>query len=204
MCILRIIVCVGIAPVLCCVCACSGSSPETPLSDLGVVPDFTLIERSGQEVSLSDLRGRPWVANFIFTNCAGPCPLLSAQMRKLQKTSADLEQVRLVSFSVDPDRDTPEVLREYATSFNADSNRWLFLTGDKDELYKLIRGGFKLAVDGGSEADPLRDSAPAGIITHSTRFVMIDSAARIRRYYDGKEPDVTQQILSDLMGVAGR
>jgi protein SCO1/2 len=98
--------------------------------------------------------------------------------------------VRLVSFTVDPERDTPEVLAEYARRFQADLERWLFLTGPKEPLYRLVGEGFRLAVeDGGPQA---------GLITHSTRFVLVDQHGRIRGYYNGAEPGTTAALLPDI------
>lgn len=176
--------------------SCAGPQPAGPLPRLGVVPDFTLTERSGASISLAALRGSPWIANFVFTSCAGPCPRISSQMAQLQKADSGLEGVRFVSFTVDPETDTPGVLREYANKFGASPERWLFLTGGKQQLYSLIRDGFKLAVDDGqgeTSSDP-----PAGIITHSTRFVLVDAEARIRGYLDSTEPDFEHKAVSGL------
>ena len=169
-----------------------------PLPVLGHVPDFSLIERSGRAVSLADLKGQVWVADFVFTHCAGPCPLLSRRMQSLQEPLADHPAVRLVSFSVDPERDTPEVLADYAKRYGA-GERWLFLTGEKEPLYWLIMDGFKLGVDDGSA---LTAGAPGpGTITHSTRFVLVDREARIRAYYDGSSDDIAAQLLPDIQAL---
>lgn len=169
-----------------------------PLPVLGHVPDFSLIERSGRAVSLADLKGQVWVADFVFTHCAGPCPLLSRRMQSLQEPLADHTGVRLVSFSVDPERDTPEVLADYAKRYGA-GERWLFLTGEKEPLYWLIMDGFKLGVDDGSA---LTAGAPGpGTITHSTRFVLVDREGRIRAYYDGSSEDIAEQLLPDIQAL---
>lgn len=169
-----------------------------PLPVLGQVPDFSLIERSGRAVSLADLKGQVWVADFVFTHCAGPCPLLSRRMQSLQEPLADHPGVRLVSFSVDPERDTPEVLADYARRYGA-GERWLFLTGEKEPLYWLIMDGFKLGVDDGSA---LTAGAPGpGTITHSTRFVLVDREGRIRAYYDGSSEDIAEQLLPDIQAL---
>ena len=172
------------------------SSPEQPsveddLPVLSAVPEFSLTERSGRILTRSDLAGRVWVANFVFTQCMGPCPLLSQRMSRIQKALEDQPDVRLVSFSVDPENDTPEVLSEYAKRFNADPKRWLFLTGDKTDMYHLIKDGFKLAIDDGGQAD----SPDAGIITHSLRFVLVDQRGQIRGYFHGAESDMEEKIL---------
>jgi protein SCO1/2 len=169
-----------------------------PLPVLGHLPDFSLIERSGEAVRLEDLKGQVWVADFVFTHCAGPCPLLSRRMQSLQESLTGYSDVRLVSFSVDPERDTPEVLAEYAKRYNA-GDRWLFLTGGKEPLYWLIMDGFKLGVDDGSA---LTAGVPGpGTITHSTRFVLVDRAGRIRAYYDGASKDVAGQLLPDMQAL---
>jgi protein SCO1/2 len=112
-------------------------------------------------------------------------------MSRIQKALADEPEVRFVSFSVDPENDTPQVLTEYAKRFNADSERWLFLTGDKTALYRLIKDGFKLAIDDGRETD----SPDAGIITHSLRFVLVDRQGRIRGYFQGAESDLEEKLV---------
>lgn len=159
------------------------------------VPDFALTERSGKTVQLSDLRGKVWIADFVFTRCAGPCPLMTARMAKLQQSLKDATDVRLVSFSVDPDRDTPQVLTEYAKNFEADPSRWLFLTGNKAAVYELANKGFLIsAVENIKQARP-PDEGP---ILHSTKFVLVDRKANIRGYYDGIETNGFDRLLRDV------
>jgi protein SCO1/2 len=166
----------------------SAGRPELPV--YGTLPEFELAERGGSTVTLQSLKGNVWVADFVFTHCAGPCPLLSSKMSRLQKAVRDLDGVRLVSFTVDPERDTPEVLAAYARRYQADAGRWLFLTGPKEPLYRLVGEGFLLAVDDGGPQ--------AGLITHSTRLVLVDQQARIRGYYDGAEPGTVEALLPDI------
>ena len=158
---------------------------------LSQVPAFSLLERSGRELGLSDLLGRVWVADFIFTHCAGPCPLLSANMQALQAPLRKYEDARLVSFSVDPERDTPAVLSEYADRYLADENRWLFLTGEKPQVYGVIREGFQLGVGGVEEGTDQ--------IMHSLRYALVDKKGRVRAYYDGTDPGLPKKLLPDLM-----
>lgn len=160
------------------------------LAVLGQVPEFELTERNGRSFRLSDLRDRVWVADFIFTHCAGPCPLMSAAMSKLQHATADESSVHLVSFSVDPERDTPEVLREYADRYGADPARWHFLTGDRKTIEMLAVQGFKV----GDVKDP---------IYHSTRFILVDGRGRIRGYYDSEETDILQRLAADIRALRG-
>src|SRR6266487_1362218 len=116
------------------------------LPHLWEVPDFALIERSGQPVTRADLLGKVWIASVIFTRCVDECPLVSSHMARLQDALAAEPDVRLVSITVDPAYDTPEVLTRYAQSFAAQPQRWLFLTGDKATIYRLVREGFRLGL----------------------------------------------------------
>jgi protein SCO1 len=164
-------------------------APHTAaVADYGSVPGFSLTERSGRTVSLEDLRGKTWIADFIFTSCAGTCPVMTAAMRRLQDVLPP--EIELVSFSVDPGRDTPEVLRHYADKFGADPQRWLFLTGDARTLYDVSVKGFKLALDAsqGSDAEP---------ITHSSRFVLVNAAGKIVGYYSGIDTADIARLTND-------
>jgi cytochrome oxidase Cu insertion factor (SCO1/SenC/PrrC family) len=172
-----------------------GCSQPEPLPEYGQTPDFELTERSGRRVSSAELEGKVWVADFIFTTCAGPCPLMSTHMSALQRATADLD-VQLVSFTVDPETDTPEVLAEYAKRYKADPERWLFLTGAKQALYDMIRKGFLLAVDDGSLTEGGKPGP--GLITHSVKFVLIDREGRIRGFYSGDAANVVDEILPDI------
>src|SRR5262249_42016710 len=118
-------------------------------SELGMVPAFELIERSGQSVSDTTLRGKVWIASFVFTRCTGPCPQVTRTMERLQKelNLARRDDVRLVTFTVDPERDQPKELQDYARHFQADPRKWLFLTGKKEDIHRLLREGFKVGVE---------------------------------------------------------
>lgn len=142
----------------------NGGLLAAPLKErrIAQVPAFLLTERSGRQVSLAELRGKIWIAATIWTRCVDECPLMSAQMARLQAEFADEPHLQIVTISVDPEYDTPAVLTEYADRFGADPERWLFLTGDKSKIYRLVREGFKLGV--GDLADPhaLRQPIPQG------------------------------------------
>lgn len=159
----------------------------------GVVPDFSLIERSGAMVSLADLRGQIWIADFIYTRCTDTCPLQTAAMAKLQEEYAGKPAVQFVSFSVDPERDTPEVLSQYAARHQADPRRWYFLTGPREQIMRLIRDGFHLSV-----ATLPGDSEVGGMIPHSPRFVLIDGQGRIRGYYDSRALEALARLKNDI------
>jgi len=155
----------------------------------GVIPDFVLTDQSGREFRSNErLNGKVWVANFIFTTCAGPCPRMSAQMREVRDAGKS-HDVRLVSFTIDPARDTPEVLAAYGKRFGADPDRWYFLTGPQKELHNLCRNAFMLGnVD--------------GTLEHSTRFVLIDRHSRIRGYYDSSDRENLRTLIRDLEKLA--
>lgn len=177
----------------------SGASVRLPV--YGSVPDFSLLERSGGQVQLSDLRDKIWIANFIFTNCPDECPLMTGEMAQLQTDFSSTGIIRFVSITVDPERDTPAVLSRYADRFGADPERWLFLTGGKAAIYRLAREGFRVSVidpieESGLFVPPLalahhgREQDPA----HSASFVLVDRRARIRGYYDGRDTEALRRL----------
>jgi protein SCO1/2 len=172
-------------------------SPQRSLEGLqrfGTVPDFALVERSGKKVRLADLRGAIWVADFIYTTCRDTCPMQTAEMAKLQEQLNDKMAVRLVSISVDPERDTPGVLSQYANRYKADTTRWLFLTGAKEEIRRLAEDGFRLSVAAPAGAG----NDATGVILHSPRFVLIDKEARIRGYYDSRDGEALARLRKDI------
>jgi len=173
-----------------------GGWAEKPLEGLkvyGTVPEFSLIERRGHQIRLSDLKDKIWVVNFIYTNCQDTCPVQSAQMKLIQEGFATEKDLRLVSITVDPDRDTPKVLTEYAKRFGASPDRWLFLTGEREQLYRLAQEGFRL-----SAVPVSRDGDASSIVAHSSRFVLVDSEARIRGYYPGTDADAVVRLRRDI------
>src|ERR1044071_1022439 len=123
------------------------------IKQFGSVPKFTLTERDGSIVSLQQLQGKIWVADFIYTSCTDTCPLQSAIMAKLQKEYSTNPDFQLVSFTVDPERDTPQALTTYAAKFEADGKRWYFLTGPRERIVRLVEEGFHLAVTTFNDAD---------------------------------------------------
>ncbi len=178
------------------------------LQVFGEAPSFALIDQLERPVSSGDFRGRVVVANFIYTSCPDICPLLSVRMQALQGRlqAAGLigGQVQLLSFSVDPARDTPAVLREYAERHQADPGAWRFLTGPEQQVVPLIVDGFHLGV----QALPPKQENPsvAGAsgehhkpyeVMHSGRFVVIDRQWRIRAYYDGAALDL-DRVMRDV------
>jgi protein SCO1/2 len=158
------------------------------------LPEFALRNRDGAVVSNRELAGAPWIADFIFTHCQISCPMMTARMARLDHEVPRQPTLRLVSISVDPERDTPAVLARYATQFGA-SPRWLFLTGDQDAIVRLSRDGFALGISGaGSPGEP---------ITHSSRFILVDGAGWIRGYYDALNAGSLQKLRADAAALAG-
>ena len=163
------------------------------LNQYGSVPDFTLTERNGSSVGLSQLRGKIWIADFIYTTCTDTCPLQTAMMAKLQQEYAGKPQVQFVSFTVDPERDTPQVLARYADKHQVGAARWYFLTGQRDRIIRLIQQGFHLAV----AAAPV-EADQGGMIPHSPRFVLVDKEAHIRGYYDSRELEAFARLKNHI------
>ena len=161
---------------------------QRTVSFYGTVPNFELVNQNGQLFGSAELHGKIWIADFIFTTCPGPCPMISTRMGELQKP-LEKTDVHLVSFTVDPKKDTPEVLRSYAENLRAEPGRWDFLTGSQSVIYNLSRNGFKLAVSDGS--------ADTGIPVHSTRVVLVDRHGEIRGYYNVTEPDAVTKLMAD-------
>lgn len=190
---------------------------------LGQVADFKFTERSQNTLAAADLRGKVWVADFIFTSCQKECPLMSAEMQKIQAAFEQQKQLKLVSFSVDPAVDTPARLQEYAQHFKANEN-WLFLTGKREALHQLAKDSFKLPVvdlnatiehDHGQN-DPAHasehnahgehkahndtarstpEASASSPFLHSQKFVLVDSQLQIRGYYDSTSPEELAQLI---------
>jgi cytochrome oxidase Cu insertion factor (SCO1/SenC/PrrC family) len=160
------------------------------LEVLATLPEFALVDSAGSSFGLDDLAGAPWVADFVFTRCRMSCPLLTGKMRELAGRLPADSRTRLVSISVDPEHDTPEVLRRYAEEQGADG-RWRFLTGPRAEVRALVRDGFLLPV----EDQPSNESMP---VLHSDRFVLVDGAGRVRGYYAPLEAGELDRLLADV------
>jgi protein SCO1 len=159
-----------------------------PLPSYGTLPKFELVNQDAQPFGSEQLLGKIWIADFIFTTCPGPCPIISTRMSELQKPLAKTG-VHLVSVTVDPEKDTPELLRAYADKLRKEPFPWDFLTGPLDAITSLSRDGFKLAIAAGEE--------PGSGPIHSTRFVLVDRRGTIRGYYDALAADGVTKILAD-------
>lgn len=193
----------------------------------GELPDFSLINAEGKPVNLSALKGKVWVADFIFTRCEDTCPLESDEMARLQNDFKGAPNFRLISITVDPDFDRPQILKKYAERYNANPQKWFFLTGEKKRIQNLVAKGFKLAIATSGALLPSSffssNSVAARIgnilvpaaaahsnhdhgenkesgdeITHSSRFVLVDQSARIRGYYHSNDLKSLQKLRTDI------
>jgi protein SCO1/2 len=149
------------------------------------VPEFQLTAQDGQPFDSKVLARKIWVADFIYTNCPGPCPRMTSQMHEVQNAILKVPDVKLVSFTIDPARDTPQVLAAYAKTHGASPEHWYFLTGPPATLQQLDRDTFKL---GNVDAT----------LEHSTRFVLVDRQSRIRGYYDTSESGAIRKLIENL------
>ncbi|HUP47392.1 MAG TPA: SCO family protein [Thermoanaerobaculia bacterium] len=162
-----------------------GCGQESSLPRLFPVPNASLIDENGRGVELDSMKGSVTVYDFIFTSCEGICPIMSRNMAALTKKVPKEAAVRFVSITVDPERDTPEVLRAYASRFRNDE-RWTFLTGEREAIIRLSVDGFKLAA-----GDPEPGGEP---LLHSSKFAVADREGIIREYYGGTDGDAPEHL----------
>ena len=161
------------------------SQPAKELPEIGNIPQFEFTNSDGNTVTLDNLKGKVWVADFIFTTCTMACPMMTGNMNIVHKKFKKNDNVRLVSISVYPEYDTPEVLKNYASRYDADTEKWLFLTGKEDAVKDIIRDGFKI----GDYED---------IIFHSEKFALVDKKGIIRAYYNGMKSEDMKQLKKDI------
>ncbi len=165
-----------------------------------VITPFSMTERSGRTVTEKDLLGKVCVVDFFFTSCPGPCPVMSQRLQQLQQSLNKTDKVRLISFSVDPETDTPEVLQAYAKRYFADPDKWWFLTGSSQDVQHLAVNVFRLPLS----RNPDEDIPKVGKFLHSTRFILVDAKGYIRGYYNSYNNDGTYnhefepQLLRDI------
>lgn len=185
-----------LAPALFFAAALSSCEKETPASSVLTgkfreVEPFALTDQQSRPLANADLKGRVWIANFIFSSCNAECLILSSRFAELQRLFADEPGVAFVSFSVDPQTDTPERLGQFARRWHADPDRWYFLTGDSGKLDALIKNSFLLPVT--------RDPMEAGkLLTqkliHTNRFAIVDRSGTVKAYVDGLQPESVSVI----------
>src|SRR4051812_13351016 len=163
----------------------SDAAPDGALPVLFNAPAFKLLDQNDAAFTQEQLRGRPYVAAFVFTHCAGPCPMMFGKMARMQETIAD-KDVRLVTFTVDPERDTPAVLKQKLTDMSADEKRWVFLTGDKASVDAVARGMLQPKAQEGDSP-----------LLHSENFLLFDGQGRCRGIYHSKDDAATEKLKGD-------
>jgi protein SCO1 len=168
--------------------------PKPPAMKLAL-PAFTLLNERGERFGSEDLKGRIWVADFVFTSCPTVCPKLTKRMAEIQHRTRNLgDAFRLVTFTVDPENDTPERLANYALAYHANPRKWTFLTGPLGDIEATVVKGFKLAM-GKEETSP---GSGLFSIFHGERLVLVDPKGMIRGYYEA-----TDEGISDLLHDVG-
>lgn len=155
---------------------------------LGTAPAFEMIDQTGKRLDSDALKGKVWAAEFFFTRCTGVCPVMNRNMAKVFEALKEWEDFAIVSFTVDPEHDTPQVLAEYAEEYGADATKWHFLNGSKEEVVRLSREGFLLGT-----------SEVAEEFVHSNRFVLVGRDGEIRGYYVGTDEAEVHQLIADAL-----
>jgi cytochrome oxidase Cu insertion factor (SCO1/SenC/PrrC family) len=173
---------------------------DSALSPAFVIPAFQFRNQEGLPFGTEQLSNRIWVANFVFTRCPGPCLQMTKNMAQVQKKLGVQSEVMLVSFTVDPDFDGPDVLKAYGQLHGADWQHWTFVTGDRSALHNLIEKGFKLTV---AEATP-EEVPETGPFIHSTLFVVVGKDGKTAAYLDGSSPDFLEKMERALKKVSGK
>ena len=158
---------------------------ENELPEIGMVPEFEFVNSEQEMITLNNLKGKVWVADFIFTTCTMACPMMTGNMNIIHKKYKKNDDVRLVSISVYPEYDTPEVLTKYASQYDANTSRWYFLTGEESTVKRVIKDGFKI----GDYED---------IIFHSEKFALVDKKGMIRAYYNGMKTEDMKKLKKDI------
>jgi protein SCO1 len=169
-----------------------------PLPVIGRVAPFTLTSQESRPVSLADFTNRVWLADIIFTRCAGPCPRLTQQMRQVQDALPKECAAKLVTLTTDPEFDTPSVLKKYGEHFGADFSRWTFFTGTKSEIAAVAASSLKLSAQ---PVKPEEQKDSADLFIHTTIFVLVDKHAQLRGFFEtgGDGVDWTNAVLPRIM-----
>jgi protein SCO1/2 len=155
---------------------------------------FSLLNQNDETINLDEVRGKVFVVEYFFTTCGTICPKMTAQMTRVQKKFKGNNEFKILSFTVNPEHDTVEVMKEYAEKHNAVDGQWHFLTGKKEDLYHLARNSFFVLKP--AEAANLGDAGSDFI--HTNNFVLVDQELRIRGYYDGTSISEVNELMEDI------
>ncbi|WP_240773335.1 SCO family protein [Pontibacter sp. SGAir0037] len=153
------------------------------------VPGFAFTSQQGERVTQQDLENKIYVTNFFFASCPDVCKKMSSQLSRVQEAFADNPSVNIVSLTVNPENDSPEVLAEYASMYGADPKKWIFLTGNREEIYTLAQQGFYLPVQ---QVEGQQD------FIHSEKFMLVDKNQHIRGQYDGTDPVEVDRLITEI------
>jgi protein SCO1/2 len=180
-----------------------GAQSLTPLPIISTVPTFELTDQNAAPYGTKELRGKPWIASFVYSTCPGPCPLVVQRLGDIKRRLSDDPRMMIVSITVDPEGDTPEVLKIYGKTHAIDPSRWRLLTGPYNQVLNLVQKGFYLPIAENEGADP-KLIAEQGPITHSTKLVLIDAELQIRGYYDSDDANDLKQLTADTKRLLSR
>ena len=161
------------------------------------IGEFEFLNQYGEKTGLNDVKGKVFVAEYFFTTCGTICPVMNQQMQRVQKAFKGNPELKILSFTVDPEIDTVEQMRSYAEGHGAVKGQWHFLTGNKEDLYSAARKYFFVLKP--AEAENLGDAGSDFI--HTNNFVLIDRQLRIRGYYDGTSVKEVDQLIRDIEGL---
>ncbi len=174
-----------------------GTPPSESPWDKDGIADFEFINTDGKTVTKADLLGKPWIVCFVFTHCAATCPMVTNAMRELQDRLKDYD-FRLVTLTVDPERDTPEVLKGYGESRGADFSKWMFLGGDQRAIYKLIHGSFKMPV----QETLGKDRRPGFEFIHSNNIMLVDAEGVVQGKFDAAKGEAMSALRREIKELA--
>lgn len=164
---------------------CSHTAAAANLPTLATIPNFSLVDQHHRVVTRASLMGKPWIADFIFTQCSGACPVLTQNLRRVRQALGAKSPIRTVSFSVDPKHDTPPVLRQYAREQQAVDPRWLFLTGTSRQVRDFLVGMHLATKD------------QPNLLLHSERFLLVDGQGNLRGFYPDTGQDARARLVQD-------
>ncbi len=159
------------------------------ITDAHHIPDFNFITQEGNYLKGRDLKGSVYIANFFFSRCPGICKDMSQQLTRVQAQFQEDDSVKIISFTVDPEFDHPDVLKKYASIYRAIPGKWYFLTGNKDSLYALAKTGFFISA--------LEDKNSPEEFIHSEKLILVDKEGRIRGYYDGTSKKEVDKLITE-------
>lgn len=153
------------------------------------IPDWTYTDQDGNPFSHSDLSEYVYVTDFFFVSCPSICPMVMKQMKRIYEAYKDDPRVKLVSFTIDPKRDTPERLKAFSKKLNVDTDKWIFLTGDKEKTFELANKYFIVALED--------EEAPGGF-DHSGKIILVDKNRHVRSFSEGTEASETPRLIKDI------